>query len=538
VTPGIAPAITSAAPPGGTVGVSYARNYTATGTPAPTYSVTSGTLPGGLTLAASGALSGTPIEAGTFNGVVSADNGVPPAGQQAFSITIAKATQAISFDPLPDRALGSGPFTMSAIGGASGNPVKFFSVTPSICSATGTDGVTLNLLAAGTCTINSEQAGNANYEAAPTAQRSFTISVVPTTLSLSTTSIDFGGQSMGTTSPALSVVVTNTGAAPLLISAVTASDPQFVIAHNCANVQPSASCPIQVTFTPTPAAGPLNSTVPAAATLSITSSATGSPHAVTLAGTAEKSLVTHYYHAILRRSPDAGGKAFWTGESDRVANLGANVNEAWYAMATAFFSSPEYAGFNRTSEAFVTDLYGTFFNRAPDSGGLAFWVSNLQQGMPREVLLASFLFSGEFTAFTAAIFGNTTVRPELDAVMDFYRGLLSRLPDQGGFDFWVSQFRSAQCAGAGAVAAQAESISSSFATSAEYVGRGRTNAQFVGDLYNAFLRRGGDLGGVQFWIGQLNSAALTREQVRQSFRGSAEFSARVDAISNAGCVPP
>ena len=37
------------------------------------------------------------------------------------------------------------------------------------------------------------------------------------------------------------------------------------------------------------------------------------------------------------------------------------------------------------------------------------------------------------------------MRKEIDTVMDFYRGLLGRLPDDGGFDFWLGQFRTAQC---------------------------------------------------------------------------------------------
>jgi hypothetical protein len=57
----------------------------------------------------------------------------------------------------------------------------------------------------------------------------------------------------------------------------------------------------------------------------------------------------------------------------------------------------------------------------------------------------------------------------------------------------------------------------------------------VGDLYNAFLRRGGDLTGVQFWITETASGARTREQVRMAFRDSAEFQARVNAIIQAGC---
>jgi hypothetical protein len=59
----------------------------------------------------------------------------------------------------------------------------------------------------------------------------------------------------------------------------------------------------------------------------------------------------------------------------------------------------------------------------------------------------------------------------------------------------------------------------------------------VGDLYNAFLRRGGDLGGVQFWISTLTRPTnpLTREQLRVEFKNSSEFQARVQAIISQGC---
>jgi hypothetical protein len=146
------------------------------------------------------------------------------------------------------------------------------------------------------------------------------------------------------------------------------------------------------------------------------------------------------------------------------------------------------------------------------------------------------MFSPEFVSYTQRIFGNLAARPEVDTVMDFYRGLLSRLPDSGGFDYWVGQFRAAQCQGAAAVSAQADAISSAYAQSPEYAARGRTNAQYVGDLYNAFLRRGADLAGVQFWIGQLDSGAQGREQVRRAFLASAEFNTRVQALVTAGCI--
>ena len=339
--------------------------------------------------------------------------------------------------------------------------------------------------------------------------------------------LDFGGQSMGTTSPEQAVALGNSGGSPLAVTSIATSAP-FSAAHDCGTLAPGAQCSARVAFTPS---------APGAAggTLQVQSSA--GTRTVGLSGAGERSLVTHYYRSILRRAPDAGGKAFWEGEVARLIALGANVNEAWFAMAMSFYTSAEYEAFNRGDAEFVIDLYRTFFNRPPDAPGLAYWTGQLGAGLPREVLLASFMFSPEFVAFTRAIFGDTSVRGEVDAVVDFYRGVLSRLSDDSGHGFWVERFRTAQCQGAQAVVAEVDAISRAFLDSPEYAGRNRSHAQFVGDLYNAFLRRGGDVAGVQFWIRQLEAGATTRDAVRRAFIASPEFNARVNAILAAGCVP-
>ena len=359
------------------------------------------------------------------------------------------------------------------------------------------------------------------------------------TVGLSRTSIDFGGQSMNTTSQPETVTVTNTGGGTLTISGIAvtgAGSGQFSQTNNCTSLGQGATCTISVTFTPAVvSSAALNSSTPVAASVTISSNAASSPDAVTLAGQAEKSLVTHFYRSILQRAAEPSGKAFWMSETDRVVGLGSSVNEAWYALAMTFYSSQEYINLARTDDGYVTDLYLTFFNRAPDDSGKAFWMDMLSRGMPREVLLAQFMFGPEFANFTQTIFGNTTVRAELDMTGDFYRGLMGRLADSGGFQFWLSQFRSAQCQGAEQVRAAADSISSQFLSLPEYTSRNRTNAQFVGDLYNAFLRLGGDLDGSKFWIGLLDNGQITRDGVRRQFLTSPEFSGRVQNVINQGC---
>jgi len=353
-------------------------------------------------------------------------------------------------------------------------------------------------------------------------------------------SLAFGGQSMGTTSPAQVVTLTNSGTGTITVFGVGVTNPPFAQTNNCTSLATGTSCTISVTFSPPPAAGAILATVATSGSVSIDTDINGlgmpSPIAVGLTGTGEKSLVTHYYRSILRREPDPQGKAFWEGETNRMVVLSTNVNEAWRAMAAFFYRSAEYASFGRDNAGFVTDLYNTFFNRAPDSGGLAYWTGQLAQGMPREVVLAGFMFSAEFGTFTQAIFAATSGRAEVDTVVDFYRGLLGRLPDIDGYIYWRDQFRAAQCAGAAAVSAQAETISNAFLNSGEYASRARTDPQFVGDLYNAFLRRGGDLAGVQFWIAQVAGGG-SRSAVRQQFVASPEFQGRVAAIVAQGCLP-
>jgi hypothetical protein len=445
-------------------------------------------------------------------------------------VTLAAATTTSVAYPLSVIRTGTGSGTVASapagINCGSTCAANFNSGTSVVLTAAAASGSIFTGWSGGGCSGTSTC--TLAISAATTVTATFASSSSAGNLNPGPASLAFGGQSMNTTAPALVVTFANTGGSAVTVSAVTVSTSFVVAANSCSTVNPGANCTVSVTFTPT-AQGSL------VGTLTLVGSA--GTLTVPMTGTGEKSLVTHYYRSILRRAPDAGGKSFWESEATRVQALGANVNEVWYAMAGSFYFSTEYAAFNRDNAGFVTDLYGTFFNRAPDTTGFNDWMSQLSAGMPREVVLASFMFSAEFASFTQAIFGTATTRKEIDTVGDFYRGLLARLPDDGGFNFWLQKFRTAQCQGSAAVTAQAESISSQFALGSEYAARARTNSQYVGDLYNAFLRRGGDLAGVQFWINQIATGARTRENVRQAFVGSAEFSARVAAVIAQGCLP-
>jgi hypothetical protein len=68
----------------------YGFSFTGTGSPAPTFSMSPANV-AGITLSASGALSGTPTQAGSFPITVTASNGVTPDAVQALVLVVAPA---------------------------------------------------------------------------------------------------------------------------------------------------------------------------------------------------------------------------------------------------------------------------------------------------------------------------------------------------------------------------------------------------------------------------------------------------------------
>jgi hypothetical protein len=99
------------------------------------------------------------------------------------------------------------------------------------------------------------------------------------TVQLSASTLNFGTQSIKTTSAAQPVTVTNIGSTALTISSVTASG-DFSETDNCskAPIQPGTNCLINVTYSPT-AAGPTTGA------LAVNDDVAGSPQVVLLNGT-------------------------------------------------------------------------------------------------------------------------------------------------------------------------------------------------------------------------------------------------------------
>src|SRR5262249_60680060 len=94
-----------------------------------------------------------------------------PRAAGARGLTVTRLPQPITCGRLPARPAPDPPFTLVATGGGSGNPVVF-STASTACNVSGN---LVTLLTAGACAISADQAGNDNYEPAPTVTQTFTI---------------------------------------------------------------------------------------------------------------------------------------------------------------------------------------------------------------------------------------------------------------------------------------------------------------------------------------------------------------------------
>lgn len=114
-----APKITNPASTAFLVGEQGTFTFTATGFPAPTFSITSGSLPSGVTFdGLTGVLSGTPAAGtiGTYNLVVRASNGVDPVANQNFQLQVNQAPKITSDNSTTFLVRRLGTFTITATG--------------------------------------------------------------------------------------------------------------------------------------------------------------------------------------------------------------------------------------------------------------------------------------------------------------------------------------------------------------------------------------------------------------------------------------
>ena len=101
--------------------------------------------------------------------------------------------------------------------------------------------------------------------------------------------------------------------------------------------------------------------------------------------------VNLFYNRLLSRAPEEVGLDAWVAGLTSGALTGADlVNQFIFGKECQSIIS------KYTNEQFITFLYKTLFNRAPDSGGLNAWLARRSAGMTKEGVVNGFIHSLEF----------------------------------------------------------------------------------------------------------------------------------------------
>lgn len=270
------------------------------------FAVTAGSLPPGISITSSGKLIGTPTQTGSFSFTVTATDSSGCTANQTYTLTVAPATPVLTFNPallptfgdvivgatsavqtvtIQNTGVGSLVITNLVLGGA--NPDDFVLEPGSSClGASFTPG--------GTCqfsvrfkptTSGYRNADVVVYDNSAGNPHTYPLSgggIAPV-MTLSRTSLDFGTNVVGVTSPPQSIRITNTGDGALVISSMTLgglnSNDFAIVSNECLgnSILPGQTCQISLNFTTTTA-------LSRSAVLTIVGNATNSPQTVALSG--------------------------------------------------------------------------------------------------------------------------------------------------------------------------------------------------------------------------------------------------------------
>lgn len=224
------PSITTESLSSGTVGTAYNQALQADNAPIQ-WSVTSGSLPAGLSLGADGTISGTPTTAGTFDFTVTATNS---AGSDSKEYTIQIAAKSDTTPPVltagtvnrtsdKDATVTftsdeAGTYFYKVVDSGAGEPTDITSGT-SYTLTSDTNTITLTDLTAGAKDIYIV-AKDASDNQSATLKMEIPAYVEPVySISANTTVLDFGSAYTGYTQPAAqTVTITNTGNQPLTLT--------------------------------------------------------------------------------------------------------------------------------------------------------------------------------------------------------------------------------------------------------------------------------------------------------------------------------
>jgi hypothetical protein len=292
--------ITPASLPNGTLGTPYSQTLEAGGGVAPFTWAVIGALPHNLQLAPNGTaatISGTPdMEANAIAFSIKVTDSANQSGTQSYSVSILAEPDTLSFAPaaglsFDPQLIGTAGTAMTATLTNTGSSAVVINSVAGGGDFTESNTCGSGLAAGGSCAIK------VTFAPSQMGLRKASITVTDDTAgsphllslsgvgitsgpnaTLSATVLNFGSESVSTTSSPLSITLSNYGTAALSVAGIAATA-NFGETDSCVPTLASgASCTVHVTFRPTTSGNIMG-------TLSVTDNAPDSPQVVLLGGT-------------------------------------------------------------------------------------------------------------------------------------------------------------------------------------------------------------------------------------------------------------
>lgn len=357
-----------------TVGVALSQPFSAAssnGGPF-TFEVTSG-LPAGMGLdftstGPTGAtLGGLPTQAGSYLITVTATDNLGCGGGRTYALEVAQGSQTISFtSSAPADAQIGGDYETSAIA-TSGLPVAF-SIDASANAVCSLAGSSVTFTGAGTCVVNANQPGDANWNPAPQAQQSFAVSKASQTIaftSVAPASARVGGPVYSVSAAASSglPVGFTIDASASSVCSIAGSSVSFLAAGTCVI---NADQPGDATWSPAPEVQQSFAVAPGEQTIAFTSTApaavvAGPDHAVAAVATSGLPVVFTIDASASAVCSIAGSNVSFQAAGTCVVNANQPGSANWNAapqVQQSFAVAPGNQTINFTSSAPTDARFG------------------------------------------------------------------------------------------------------------------------------------------------------------------------------------
>jgi hypothetical protein len=384
-------------------------------------------------------------------------------------------------------------------------------------------------------------------------------------VSLSPANLSFVWPTLGSTSAAQTITLTNSGGVALTQTSITANG-DFAVSNNCgAGLGAGGFCAISVTFTPT-------TTGTRTGSITVVSNAPGSPHTVNLTGVigtltppvctlnAAPVVVSVGNSATLTATCTPTATSYtWTNSGFASTAGNGTVSPTRPTLYTVTGSNAAGGGNPASAAVYVCNtpptenytgltLTGTGANEQLRSGIAADTIDG-GPGFDSVIYQCnkdSFTMTRTASGWTVSSaaegidtlsnveriqFGDRTLALDISGIAGqayrIYQAAFNRVPDNGGLKFWIASMDGG---------ATLRDVAIGFVGSPEFqsvYGSNPTNEQFVIKLYNNVLHRDPDAGGKAYWLDLMDRGLLDKVGVLMQFSESPENQAGVlNAIIN------